>query len=512
MNANRVNDRKNILNSFDNNLLFRSDNHVLRCGKFRISGLIAALSVVLPITGCSTELGPGMVGRPGVYDYSPTVIQNGDIRQIWWCGQAVNPNNRSQDTDTIQYLSMNLVTNETHGPVTVLAETPGAWDSVYTCNPKAIGGVFNNPLGDGETYHYALYYVATSNPDGWKNSIGVAFSNDGITWKKYPQPVILNTAPDLEYGVGQPSLYNRDGKSGIAMFYEDTVPVVHHVAATSTDGIHFTVQGTLTTAGLNPDNPAPFWGDMAYDPTTDSWYAIFVTPLRDPATTGGVLERGAYGSVLYKIPSASLLTGATPWQELDTIDTNRTGYESNFLAGFVRDPNGNVNVGPFPSSPSLDMYISVSNPMTPWDASPTEAGNAGDVTHWDLTIAHWISEPSLPLSRYLKGTTYIVTTGRVDPGFQLDKILGHVYTGPQHGASVPFYACKAGTTDYFTSLDPACEGGLILGKNGYGYPQPVDGLNLVAIYRCTTSSSHFVSTDPKCEGQKLDEFLGYILP
>jgi hypothetical protein len=118
----------------------------------------------------------------------------------------------------------------------------------------------------------------------------------------------------------------------------------------------------------------------------------------------------------------------------------------------------------------------------------------------------------MPLSRYLKGTTYIVTTGLVDSSFQLDKVLGHVYQGPQHGASLPFYACKAGATDYFTSLDSACEGQRILGKNGYGYSQPVDGLNLVGIYRCRTADGHFVSTQPDCEGQKVDKFLGYVLP
>src|SRR5258708_3251187 len=119
------------------------------------------------------------------------------------------------------------------------------------------------------------------------------------------------------------------------MFYEDSNPITHHVAATSNDGVHFTVQGTLTTIGLNPDNPEPTWGDMAYDPTSGYWYAIYNSPIRDPTTTGGEAERGSYGVTLYKIPNDSLLTGSTPWQELHTIDTNMTVYESNHLAAFV---------------------------------------------------------------------------------------------------------------------------------------------------------------------------------
>ncbi len=76
-----------------------------------------------------------------------------------------------------------------------------------------------------------MYYVAlgaTSN-----NHIGVAFSNDGISWKKYPHPVISSDSEE-SYGVGQPALYNSDHKSGIWMFYEDTNPIEHHVKTVST--------------------------------------------------------------------------------------------------------------------------------------------------------------------------------------------------------------------------------------------------------------------------------------
>ena len=86
-------------------------------------------------------------------------------------------------------------------------ETLGAWDSTYTCNPKVIMGSFANPLGDGENFTYAMYYVAL----GWSgnNAIGVAFSRDGLSWKKYPHPVISAETSD-GYGVGQPALYNTN--------------------------------------------------------------------------------------------------------------------------------------------------------------------------------------------------------------------------------------------------------------------------------------------------------------
>ena len=471
----------------------------------------------LVTTGCSSpSLPKGSIGNFGLYNYSPSVIETGDIRQFWWCSRGVNPSDHSQDTDGIYYESVNMTTHDSYGPVLVLSETPGAWDSAYTCNPKVIGGVFENPLGDGQTYTYAMYYVATTALDGVDNSIGVAFSNDGINWKKYPKPVITAFTPNA-YGLGQPALYNADHKSTIYMFYENDVPTAQHLAAVSTDGLHFTVQGTLTSNGLDPDVPQGTWGDLAYDPLAREWYAVFNRPDRPPSTTGGIEELGQYGVELYKIPQDSLLTGASPWQQLVNMDTNATGFESNFIAGFVRDSYGNLNVA---SYPTIQMYTSVSYPPPNWQATPAEAGISATNARWILMPMEWAPNvsPMIPFNRYFNGSVYEVTTGWIDPigGFQLQAILGHLYANPLHGATVPFYGCKRGQKDYFVSLDLGCEGQRILGKEGYGYSQPVSGLNLVALYRCSSGQipfqDHFVSRDPKCGGQTTDKLLGYVLP
>jgi hypothetical protein len=115
---------------------------------------------------------------------------------------------------------------------------------------------------------------------------------------------------------------------------------------------------------------------------------------------------------------------------------------------------------------------------------------------------------------YFNQTTHEVTTGWIDPGgdFSLQSTLGHLYESPQQGATVPFFGCKSGSTDYFVSLDPNCGGSRILGTNGYGYAKPVAGLNLVALYRCNTGSDDFVSQDPGCEGKASGQLLGYALP
>lgn len=469
------------------------------------------------LTSCSSIPGGtprgAVVGRYDVYDYSPSVIQTGTVQQFWWCGRGVNPARHSQKTDTILYESIDLATGETVGPEIVLGETPGAWDSEYICNPQVIRGTFNNPLSDGQTYTYAMYYVGTET--GTNNSIGVAFSNDGIAWNKFPQPVIPSTY-SFGYGPAQPVPYNSDQKQAVVLFYEDddpSGPADHHIEASSSDGVHFQDAGALTTKGLDLDNPAPSWGDMAYSPSDGSWYAVFNLPSRGAATTGNIRELGSYGIQLYRIPAASLLTGQTPWQLLKTFDSNSSGYENVFIAGLLRDPYGNVYGTP---SGKLQLYPSFSNNQLAWNVSPEDAGKSADSSHWDIGLMHWSAsdDPQMSLNRYSNGTTHVVTSGWIDPAgnFHLEQTLGRLYAGPQNGATTALYSCKGPFNDQFVSLDPGCEGKYVVGVNGYFYSAPVSGLNLSPIYRCLYSGGHFASKDAGCEGYATEMLLGYILP
>jgi hypothetical protein len=483
--------------------------------KCSLSGIFQTLlitGIALMAEGCGVNvISANWIGRSGLYDYSPSVIQIGNTRRVWWCGQAENPADHSQDTDAILYESINLTTQDVEGPHTVLAETGGAWDSAYTCNPRVIEGSFENPFGDGGSYQYAMYYVGTANMAGVGNSIGVAFSHDGVSWRKYPKPVI-QTQYLNGYGNGQPVAYNTNQKSAITLFYEDSDPVVRHLGATSTDGIHFTVQGTVTTKGLDPTYPYATWGDMAYDPKTSSWYALFNCALRSASTTGEIPEWGQYGVELYRIPADKVLNPSASWQQLTMFDTNLTGYEANFIGGFVSDQYGNLDAS---SYPVLQMYLAESNPQPSWKASPRVAGESALPEAWDLHLEQWDpNNPPLSLTRYYNGRVHEVTTGWIDPtaGFHAESLLGHLEPGRQQGADLALYACKQGSSDYFVSPDSACEGMRILGREGYGFSHPVSGLNLVALYRCKGGDGdHFVSHDPGCEGQLTEEFLGYAL-
>lgn len=476
--------------------------------------LIVGLLAIAAADGCGGGPPPGaFLSVSGGYSYSPTALEIGNTQQFWWCGQAHNPDDPSQYGDTIQYASLNLTTHQLTKPVTVLAETPGAWDSVFLCNPKVVGGTFTDPLGDGQVYSYAMYYVATASTDGNVNSIGVAFSKDGVQWKKYGQPVIASTT-QTGYGVGQPAVYNSDQKSGVWLFFEDdrgpTIPI-QHVEAKSTDGVHFAIMGNVTTNGLDGDASRTSWGDMAYDAVTDDWYAAFNLPLRSPPTTGNIVERGQLGVTLYRIPNSSLLSGATPWRLLHSFDTNMMGNESIFLAGFLRDQYGRVNTA---SYPTIQLFTSISAPAPSWNASPSSAGKSAEAQHWAIGRAQWVPDsPLLALNRFANSSTHNVTTGWIDPsgGFQVQSLLGHLYESRMQGADLAFYGCKSGSVDYFVSTDNSCAGQRLLGLEGYGYSRPQAGRNLVPLYSCDTGRDHFLSQDPKCEGKaSAGQLLGYV--
>jgi hypothetical protein len=479
---------------------------------------LACTISLLALCSCgSDEATPGtFVGRAGRYDYSPSVIRTGNQVQIWWCGMAKNPQKADQDTDAILYQTIDTQTRKKSSRVVVLAETPGTWDQVFTCNPRVIRGSFVDPLGDGTTYTYAMYYVATASGAGLQNNIGVAFSNDGIHWNKYKNPVISASGP-TDYGVGQPALYNLDGKSQMVMFYEDTGATIEHKEATTNDGVHFTDVGTLTRNGLDPNNPSLSWGDMAYDPKTHFWYAAFDSPLRSAASTGGEQEHGQYGIQLYRIPDGSLLSGTEPWQLLATFDTNTTGFESNFLAGFEKDQYGSLDVGAYPK---IQMYPSIATPPPRWDDDAKTAWEDSDLVHWDIGSFVW--DPSatrLTLTLYQHGADYETTSGYVDPsgGLKVSAAIGHLLPAPQGGATIAFYNCKSGKKDYFVSTDAACGGAYVVGLEGYGYPPRASAAEAaggsVAMYSCPSSGgAHFVSKDPACRGGSPGTLLGYALP
>lgn len=491
---------------------------------------VSLTAAVPPASAATTATGP-IAGTAGYYDYSDTAIRDTatGTDTHWWCGDMPG-----HLIDTI----MQEQTRISDGSVVstqraVLTEGgPGTWDSDLICNPSVVRGSFVDPLGDGRTYTYAMYYVGTAG-GGVGNSIGAAFSDDGVNWTKYPVPVLAYTGPSGYYGYAQPNAVVIGGRVWL-LFEQDTaapawgpgpVPTTpapqpaprpatgqstsHWYTLANPDGVTFAGQAAITGKGLPA--PEPTWGGASYDPSTGRWVAAFdVDPTRSATTTGGVGERGQSGVMLYA--TSDLLSGT--WTQLDTIDTVVTGSEANFISGLLRDPDGALAASLLPS---IQVDLSQSWPRAPYNAYGADLANAGGFNSWQIGAATWTpGQPWRTLQRvdYSGGHQY-ATTGWWDSSVYhlVAGNLGKLAEAPTGAATVPVWLCKVAPVDYVDTLRSDCAGTYRAGLLGYISPTP--GAGLMPIYSCVIPGvGHMVSPDPGCEGQSADPLepaglLGY---
>jgi len=104
---------------------------------------------------------------------------------------------------------------------------PGSWDAI-AISP---GAIIKEESG------YKMYYVGWSYPyDHWH--IGLAVSEDGINWEKYPEPVLYGTT-DWEYRIAPSSVIKIDSIYYLYYFGNGTGNTKIGVA-TSFNGINWT--------------------------------------------------------------------------------------------------------------------------------------------------------------------------------------------------------------------------------------------------------------------------------
>jgi len=268
-------------------------------------------------------------GSNNSYNYVPSVIMHADgMQKMWWCA---GPGPR----DTILYRAINANTQQLITSTTkVLSEgAVGSWDSVFTCDPSVVMGNFSYPDGNGDRYTYAMYYTGTDNSTngGINNGIGVAYSNDGITWRKWPFPILRVSTS--EYGIGEQSVISADGQSAVWIFaLQRTSPgIQHYHLYYSPDGVHLQYQFQVSEAGVLGNFLTQ--ADFAYDYSTGSLYMV-----TDRINDEGTLD-------VYKMPWSTLSNGT--WERVASMGRNgsyKPTPASNLFnagAGFMRNEFGN---------------------------------------------------------------------------------------------------------------------------------------------------------------------------
>ncbi len=459
----------------------------------------AILTVVLVLISCSNTFANYQVGtlftRPG-WDYAASMIDEGTVQKFWWCGSGYT-SGYSGLTDVIYYRSYNVSTQQWSATYQVISPVVGSWEfngGAGTCNPTVVKGTFSP--GGGVTFTYALYYTAQNDN---MNKIGVAFSNDGITFIKYAgNPIIypiVFPVPSGRYGAGSSSSWQDAyyGSSAVYLFeYDDSTSLLERGWwRYASDGIHFSAATVISNSANFGTTVRPMT-DLAYDIASATFYGVSLAKSRP-----GDREGWQFG--FYKMPSSQLFSGgAGTWNVLGLVDTNLTGSYLNLQGKLRRDGYGQTTS----FFPNLEAYFS---------------RGTNDPTTWDLSYVIQNAQPSTyPLIRYYNPQVkplgdHWVTTGSVTYGYSLEFTLGYLYMAPQPN-TIPLYSCLA-IYDHFVSPASNCEGQTVLGMNGWIYSSPPVGVPNIAMYRCIINippnTDHFVSVDPNCEGWTREFLLGY---
>ncbi len=123
---------------------------------------------------------------------------------------------------------------------------------------------------------------------------------------------------------------------------------------------------------------------------------------------------------------------------------------------------------------------------------------------------------NLPYTRLTRGYDgaghHWVSSRLLPPGFVEESVTGWKLPRDQQPDTRLLFECAVGQNHSFMSLDPECEGRVIMGPVGWIWTVQEPGT--IPLYRCRVGDGqdHFVSPDPGCEGFVTEELLGYVLP
>jgi hypothetical protein len=121
-------------------LRFTLPSALLRAGAFCLMAVLLALRLQAQATlAYDGYRHSGNVGSNSVYDYAPSIMQDGKYR-MWWCGAAVGPGDNILYAESTNVNGPYKAPNGTDGWAVVLKGTNNgtSFDSLHTCDPSVL--------------------------------------------------------------------------------------------------------------------------------------------------------------------------------------------------------------------------------------------------------------------------------------------------------------------------------------------------------------------------------------
>lgn len=283
----------------------------------------------------------------GYYSYAPSSIYGYPYEYHFYCGNSIS--NKTIDNIIFRKYFWNGSVWQVISESSVLAPTIGMWDKIHVCDPSVVQGSFKL---DNISYSYAMFYTGSADPNsnGTENEIGVAFSNNLTTWKKFPFQIIKKNCTSC-WGVGQPTVTSVDGLGNVLLFFTrgssaktsmKAVQLNLTMLSSSSSNIKVVKpEWELPTSGLNlgvNGNISSLAGaDLMYDSSKDRFYMAWGSKFDSnaPAWVSNTL------TISY-ISGSELWSGIGTWRNLNIISPSLSGTVKNFDAGFTRNFFGGV--------------------------------------------------------------------------------------------------------------------------------------------------------------------------
>jgi predicted GH43/DUF377 family glycosyl hydrolase len=152
----------------------------------------------------------GTTSTDGIYDWGASLFNDSGTYRMWWV--------RQNSYDVICYADSTDGVHWTNTQQVLSAKGGSSQEQLHVGKPAVVKV--------GTTYYmfYESPKLFTNYPDGeYANQIFVATSTDGKNWTKYPsndnpQPVISVPSDITEgaYGIGQPSVFYKDGQFNLS--------------------------------------------------------------------------------------------------------------------------------------------------------------------------------------------------------------------------------------------------------------------------------------------------------
>jgi hypothetical protein len=293
------------------------------------TGSTVAWSVTEPSTGRETAYDGVILDRENRWDGYPAHLFDEGKHKVWWCSEA------SGFVDAIYYSEKagSLGPGGWSTPQMVLHHSQITWANAHVCDPSVVKGSFSY---GGQSYAYALYFTTNTPATGGENEIGVAFSNNGLSFVAVDAPVISPSGNPAFYGAGMSGVA-FDPVSGLLQHvFLDTSYEPNLRLRESEDGLVFTPtpphETQLHAAGrLGFDGQGP---DIAFNPFDGRWYGTIKNHDHNLIYDGET-------RVLRSLTQNDLLAA---WEVIGVFNSSVTGEPQNHNPGLGKHPDGQLLV------------------------------------------------------------------------------------------------------------------------------------------------------------------------